>query len=207
MKRSQARSTLSLRRLPGIAAAALCLATPPLAQAQSAAKADAVDKAFERAMTPGEGQKLLDPMIGRFSVKILTWVHPSKPPVESVGSAVSIWVLGNRYVQTMLSSADKDAPFSGIGYAAYDNVAQHYQAAWMDNGSTAITWYTGKLDATGRNAVLKATTLNPVTGKASPLEMRMSMAADGTRITALWGQGLGKTMFKMMELQYTRVGN
>ncbi len=129
MKSSKARSALALRRWMGMAAAALSLAAAPLAQAESAAKAAAVDKAFDRAMTPGEGQKLLDPMIGNFSVKILTWVHPSKPAVESVGSAVSVWVLGNRYVQTMLSSADKHAPFSGIGYAAYDNVAKHYEAA------------------------------------------------------------------------------
>ena len=93
-------------RLCCAAAASVLLAGTALAQtpaAKPSAKQAAIDKALDAAMTPGEGQKRLDPMIGTFNVKILSWVHPSKPPVESTASAVSVWVLGNRYVQTMLS--------------------------------------------------------------------------------------------------------
>ena len=203
MKISSMRGALSMRRRVLGAAVALCLAGASLAQAASP-KEIALDKALDAAMTPGEGQKRLDPMIGTFNVKMLTWVHPSKPPVESTASAVSVWVLGNRFVQTMLSSGDKDA-FSGIGYVAYDNVAKLYQSAWMDNGSTGMTWYSGRLDAEGKTAVMKATTLDPLTGKPSPLEMRVVFKPAGGHVTELWGQGLDSKMFKMMELHYTRV--
>lgn len=197
--------SITFRRAFGAVGVVLCLAAAAPTYATDAKEA-ALDKELDVAMTPGEGQKRLQPMIGSFNVTIKTWVHPSKPPVESVGSAVSNWVLGNRYVQTMLSSGDKDSSFNGIGYVAYDNVAKVYQAAWMDNGSTGMTWYTGRLDAGGKSAVLKATTLNPLTGRPSPLEMRLTITPDGAHASELWGTGLGTTMFKMMELRYTPVG-
>lgn len=193
------------RRIVGAATVALCIAATPLAHAVDAKQA-ALDKALDAAMTPGEGQKRLQQMIGSFNVKISTWVQPSKPPVVTTGSAVSSWVLGNRYVQTMLSSGKADSSFNGIGYVAYDNVAKVYQAAWMDDGSTGMTWYSGRLDAAGRSAVMKATTTDPITGKPSPLELRLTILPDGTHASELWGMGLGTTMFKMMELRYTPVG-
>lgn len=198
-------SEAKMKRTLVLFAAVLCLTDAASAQSP-AAKAAVLDKALDGAMTPGEGQKRLNPMVGTFNVKIRTWVHPSKPPVESTGSAVGVWVLGGRYVQTMLSSGNKDASFNGIGYAGYDNVAKIYQAAWMDDGSTAMVWYSGKLDSAGRAAVMKATTTNPVTGKPTPLELRLVISPDGTHASELWGTGLGTTMFKMMDLHYTRAG-
>jgi hypothetical protein len=202
---SQRSPGAAARRVLHAVAAALCLAAASPNHA-AGAKETALDKALDAAMTPGEGQKRLEPMVGTFSVEMRTWADPSKPPVESSGSAVGVWVLGNRYVQTMLSINDKDATFSGIGYAGYDNVAKVYQAAWMDDGSTGMVWYSGRMDAAGRSAVMKATTTNPSTGKPSPLELRMALTPDGRHSSELWGVGLGTQMFKMMELHYTRVG-
>ena len=75
----------------------------------------------------------------------------------------------------------------------------------MDNGSTGMTWYSGRLDPEGKTAVMKATTLDPVTDKPSPLEMRVVFKPGGGHVTELWGQGLDTKVCKMMELQYTRV--
>ncbi|HOW49577.1 MAG: DUF1579 family protein [Rubrivivax sp.] len=198
------------QRIVGLAAAALwalLLAPPGFAQdtgKPSAAKGAAVAKALDHAMTPGEAQKRLEPMLGSFDVRILTWVDPAKAPLEASASAVSVWVLGQRYVQTMLVGGPSDDAFSAIGYIGYDNAARQYQVAWMDNGSTAITLYTGGFAADGRSAALKASVAGPVSGKPMPVELRMRLGADGGHVTQLWGQGLGTKVFKMMELQYTR---
>ena len=74
-------------------------------------------------MTPGPGQARLEPMVGTFNVKIRAWVAANKPPVESTAVAVSVWVLGHRYIQSMLSGYVLNEPFDGIGYTAYDNVS------------------------------------------------------------------------------------
>jgi hypothetical protein len=172
--------------------------------AVSHANSAAVAKAMEGAMTPGEGQKRLEPMIGTFDVRIRVWVDPSKPPVESQATTVNVWVLGHRYIQSMLSGHMFGEPFNGIGYIGYDNVGKTYQVAWMDDGSTAMTLYQGSFEGAGRTAKLKATVPNAATGKPTPLEMRMTLAGNGDHVTELWGRGPGGRMFRMMELQNTK---
>ena len=185
----------------GVLAATLC---PVPAAAQSAGKTPMV-KALENAMTPGEGQKRLTPLIGTFNVVIKTWVTPAGPPIESTAASVNTWVLGGRYVQMMLNGDAPNDPFSGTGHIAYDNVTKNYQAAWMDTGSTGITLYTGKLDPSGKTALLKGSVSNPLSGKPSPVELRLTIQPDGSHVTQLWGQGNGAKMAKLMELQYTKV--
>lgn len=170
----------------------------------SQAKSAALAKAMEVAMTPGEGQKRLEPMIGTFNVRIRVWVDPSKPPVESQGTSVNVWVLGHRYIQSMLSGHTLDEPFNGIGYIGYDNVGKNYEVAWMDDASTAMTLYRGGFGGAGKTAKLKATVPSSVTGKPTPVEMRMTLADNGDHVTELWGQGMGGKAFKMMELLHTR---
>ena len=196
----------SLICIIGILAATLGPALP--VAAQSAAKVEnqaPMAKALENAMTPGQGHKRLDPLIGTFNVAIKIWVTPEGPPIESTAASVNTWVLGGRFVQMMLNGDAPNAPFNGTGHIAYDNVTKNYQAAWMDSGSTAITLYTGKLDAAGKSALLKGSIPNALTGKPSPVELRMTIEPDGSHLTQLWGQGKGAKMVKLMELQYTKV--
>jgi hypothetical protein len=198
---------MKIHAIVALATAALCFAGPSFAQEAgkpSDAKGAAIAKAMDNAMTPGDYQKRLEPMIGSFDVRVLIWVDPGKPPIESSASAVSTWVLGNRFVQTMLVGSPSADAFNAIGYIGYDNAAKQYQAAWMDDGSTAMTLYTGGFSADGKSATMKASITNASTGKPTPLELRMSLGANGGHVTQLWGQGFGTKMFKMMELQYTR---
>jgi len=189
--------------LAAVAGTVLGLANPVFA-AQASVNDTAVAKAIENAMTPGEGQKRLGSMVGTFNVKIRTWVSPTSAPVESTAVSVGSWVLGGRYVQNMLAGEVGGEPFSGIGYIAYDNASKTNEAAWMDTGSTGITWYTGKMGASGKSATMKATVINPLTAKPTPVELRLSIAENGDHLTEIWGQGMGTKMFKMMELRYTK---
>ena len=45
---------------------------------------------------------------------------------------------------------------------------------------------------------------NALTGKPSPVELRLSIEPNGSHVTQLWGQGAGAKMVKLMELQYTK---
>ena len=109
-----------LKRTAGLLATAIWLANPVYAQnvGKSPVNEAAAVKALQSAMTPGEGQKKLTPMIGTFDVKIRTWVSPASQPVESTGTMVSAWVLDGRYVQSMLAGEVGGAPFSGLATSA-----------------------------------------------------------------------------------------
>jgi Protein of unknown function (DUF1579) len=201
---------MNIPRIAALLTAIVGLAGPVCAQdsgkAAAASRMDgaALAQLLANAMTPGEGQKKLEPMIGTFEVKIRTWIDPSKPPVESLAICINTWVLGQRYMRSTLSGFVAGEPFDGIGYVAYDNVAKVYQTAWMDSGSTSMVSYRGGFDASGRSATLKATVSDPITAKPVPIELRMSMADSGDHMSEIWGQGLGTQLFKMMELRYTR---
>lgn len=174
------------------------------AAADKAARASAALQSLDGTMTPGEGQKRLDPMIGNFDVTVLVWLDPAKPPLEYKGSAVNTWTLGGRYVQTMLSTVMDGEAFDGIGYYGFDNAAKRYQAVWMDNGSTAISAYRGSLDKAGRSALLKGSVTPAVGSKPVEVEMRVSIAEGGDHVVQLWGAPRGSKVFKFMELRSVR---
>jgi len=167
----------------------------------------AIVKAMDLAMEPGEGQKKLEPMVGTFDVRVFVWVDPSdpsKPPIESRAVSISTWVLGHRYIQQMLSGFVMGEPWSGIGYAGFDNVQGKYVACYMDNGSTGMEWYTGGMDPDGKAAKLTATEYDAMTGKPKKIEMRLSFTPDGNHQTELWEADPSGKMWKIMELQYRR---
>ena len=201
---------MKIYRLMGLAVAVLHLAAPAWAQQPggNAARAQvseaALAKALVKANTPGPGQARLEPMIGTFDVKMKIWLGPDQPPIDAQGSCVNVWVLDHRYIQIMLSANVLGEPFNGIGYVAYDNVGKNYQIAWLDAGSTAMTLYRGGFAGATKSASLKASVLNPLTAKPTPLELRVSILDNGDHMSELWGQGAGSKMFKMMELHYTR---
>ena len=184
---------------------ALGLATDALAkEGKPASGGAAAVAAVNAAMDPGPEQKKLDVLVGEFDVKILTWLDPAKAPYESMAVAVSKWVLGNRYVQTMVSGFIGGEPWSGIGYAGYDNVGKRYQATHMDSGSTGMEWFTGSFAADGKSATLTTTLFDALTHKSTKAEMRLRMPPDGNHVTELWQATAAGKMVKVMELQYTR---
>ncbi len=177
------------------------------ASAQAAitpADSKAIVKAMDAAMEPGDGQKRLDFMVGTFDVKVKVWIEPSKPPVESTGTAVATWVLGHRYIQQMVSGFIMGEAWSGIGYAGFDNVQGQYVACYMDSGSTGMEWYTGNMDPDGKSAKLTATIYDAITLKPTKLEMRLTMSPDGNHVTELWEADTSGKMFESMELTYVR---
>jgi hypothetical protein len=201
---------MNIARVAALLTAIASLAGPVCAQEAGKAAAPsrmndaALAQLLANAMTPGEGQKKLESMIGTFEVKIRTWIDPSKPPVESRAICINSWVLGQRYMRSILSGFIAGEPFDGIGYVAYDNVAKVYQTVWLDSGNTAMVSYRGGFDASGKSATLKATVSDPITTKPVPIELRLSIADNGDHMSEIWGQGLGNKLFRMMELRYTR---
>ncbi len=197
-----------MKGFPRIAASmAVTLGLAVSAGAQEKAKAPndaATVAAMENAMTPGEGQKKLDFLIGTYDVKIRTWVDPSKPPIESAATSVATWVLGKRYVQQMLAGYVMGEPWSGIGYVGFDNTTKKYVMTYMDSDSTGMEWYTGTMDAAGKNAKMTGTTHDDVTGKLQSVELRLSVTANGDHVTEVWQGDPNGKLARVMELQYVR---
>jgi hypothetical protein len=199
-----------MKTLPRLAlAAALVAAVALRAEAQEKKKAGASDEkaameAWQKAMTPGDGQKKLEPLVGTFDAKVRMWMDPSRPPDDSAGTSVNSWVLGDRFVQTKYEGTFLGETFNGVGYTGYDNVTKKYQGAWMDTGSTAIMTSVGTIDAAGKVITMKATTSDPATGRVTTTDQKITIVDNDHHSIEMWGKAPDGKNFKMMEIQYTR---
>jgi hypothetical protein len=161
-------------------------------------------EAMMKAMMPGENHKLLDNMVGRFDVKVTTWMQPGGAPMVSTGKADNAWVLGNRYVEQKFNGDFMGMPYSGLGYVGYDNVKKQFWSTWVDNMSTGIMVATGATADSGRSWKFAATMSDPMTGKDGPVEQKVTVADHDHHSMEMWTPGPDGKMFKMMEIAYTR---
>src|ERR1043165_7789388 len=126
------------------ALALLVVCTGALAQEQKARQMTSEEIAWMKYMTPSEGHKALDHMVGSWDAKVTSWMGPGMEPMSSTGVETNTWVLGNRYVEQKFSGSFAGQPFNGIGYAGYDNAKKEYFGTWMDTMSTGVMTQTGK---------------------------------------------------------------
>lgn len=195
-------------RIQILAMMAIALGFVAGACGQQPAKATAADTPkvadLRDAMEPGKEHERLEPLVGTFDVKVRAWVDPTQPPVESMAVAVSTWVLDKRFIQTMLSGFIMGEPWSGIGYAGFDNIAGKYVATYMDTGGTGMDWFTGTMSPDGQTTTLTATVHDAITLEPVKTELRLSLADNGDHDTQLWQPGPDGKMVKVLELQYVR---
>lgn len=196
-------------RIAAAAAVVLGLAHGAAAQEKAKKAAAPVDEkaameAWQKAMTPGEGQKKLAPLVGTFETTVRTWMDPADPPEDTAGTSVSTWVLGDRYVQTKFEGIFMGETFSGIGLMGFDNVSKKYLSTWVDTAGTGMMWSTGTLDASGKVLTFKAMVNDPATGKPTPADQKITIGDSDHHTFEMWGRGRDGKTAKIMEIQYTR---
>ena len=199
-------------RNASILVAGLCLAGALSAQdpaKKPAAKAAPPDEkammeAWVKAATPGEAHRKLDAVVGTFDTRVRAWMDPAQPPEDSTGTSVASWVLGNRYVEDKYEGTMMGEPFNGIGYTGYDNVQKKYVGVWVDSGGTGMMTMTGTMDAAGKVMTSKSSVWDPITGKPSPIETKMTIVDNDHHTFEMWGKGPDGKMHRMLQIDYTR---
>jgi Protein of unknown function (DUF1579) len=164
----------------------------------------AMMEAMQKAATPGDAHKKLEPLVGTFDTSVRMWMDPSKPPEDSAGTTVNSWVLGNRYIEQKYEGTFMGEPFNGIGFTGYDNVQKKYVGTWMDTLSTGMMDSTGTADASGKSFTMKSTMWDPATGKANTVDTKMTIADNDHHTFEMWAKGPDGKKLKMMEIKYTR---
>lgn len=185
--------------LVALASAALAQETEPKMSPEAKAMMDA----WMKYMTPGDAHKRLDAMVGTWEAKVTSWMAPGAPPQVSNGVSENRWVLGSRYLEQNFSGSFNGMPFSGIGYTGYDNAKKEYFGTWMDNMSTGIMTSTGNT-ADGKIWSYKSTMTDPMTGRDTPGETKITVADADHQVMEMWGAGPDGKMFKMMQIEYSR---
>jgi len=153
--------------------------------------------------TPGEPHKLLARMAGTWNVRSTCKMDPAGPPVESTGISVQRMILDGRFLQQEFSGDMMGSPFSGIGFAGYDNHTGKYVSTWMDSMGTGIYYFEGTAGADGKTIVQKCSYDDPVQG---PVDWRSvtRIVDDNNLEFEMYITGASGKEEKMAEMTYTR---
>jgi hypothetical protein len=171
---------------------------------QAAMDEKAMMEAWQKAATPGEAHKALEPMVGTWDTKVTSWMKPGGEPMTSTGVSENKWILGNRFVEQRYEGTFMDQPFTGIGYTGYDNIKKKYIGSWMDSMGTSMMTQTGTADASGKAMTFTGMMDDPMTGKASQIKSVVKVVDSNKHMMEMWAPGPDGKMFKMMEIEYTR---
>jgi len=159
--------------------------------------------AWMKYMTPSEGHKMLDGMVGTWNTKVTMWMAPGQPPMTSSGVSETTWIMDGRYIQEKANGEFMGQPFHGMGITGYDNAKKQYIGSWIDNMGTGIMTQTGST-TDGKTWSFKGAGTDPMTGKDMPEEMKITIVDHDHYTAEMWGPTPDGKMFKTMEIAYSR---
>ena len=164
---------------------------------------EAMMAAWQKAMTPSEGHRRLEPLVGTFKAKTTFVMAPGAPPSVSDGSSEHRWVLGGRYVEQRYTGMSMGMPFEGLGFTGYDNVKKRYVGTWMDSFGTGFMHSVGvgrpKKDAMD----FEAEAFEP-SGKRVKFWAKVRIKDRDRHSYEMWTKAPGGKRFRMMVVDYTR---
>jgi len=162
-------------------------------------------KACEEAGTPGPAHAELAKRIGVWTCKATMWMTPDAPPAQSENTTTFTSFLDGRFVRCEVAGDMMGMPFNGFGLYGFDNVAQEYQAFWVDSYGTGMMIGTGNKSADGKTFTWTYAYNCPIA--KGPVKFRQVETITGANTMKMEMYGpdakTGKE-FKMLEVAYTR---
>lgn len=189
--------------------ALFCLALAPLAAQETDAppmdaEMMAMMEAFQKAGAPGEPHEEMAASAGSWKFTMKSWMDPSQPPMESMGTAERVMTLDGRVIEEKVVGDMMGQTFHGIGRRGYNNVTGKYWATWTDSMSTGVFMATGSRDETGA-IVMHGEYPNPMNGAMIKVRSVHQRKMDG-RESFEWYEDHGEGEIKTMEIIYERTG-
>jgi hypothetical protein len=121
--------------------------------------------------TPGEQHQILqDKFVGNWTGTAKMWMAPGMEPTNIETTMKTTTVLDGRFIHTKATGDSPFGPFTGVGYAGYDNLKGQYVSSWVSNHGTGIMNGVGKLSDGGAKFTWTYDHMCPINKK--PVTMR-----------------------------------
>lgn len=163
-------------------------------------------QACATAGTPGAQHAQLAKSIGTWTGNTTMWMAPGMEPTQSTCTSTIAGIMDGRFTKCKLEGEMPGmGPFNGFGIYGFDNVAQKYQAVWIDNCGTGIMTGIGELSSDSSTMTWKFSYTCPITKKLTTMREIDRFTGKDSKTTELFSidPKSGKE-FKMMEIVFTR---
>jgi hypothetical protein len=176
------------------------------AKKESMPSQEEMTKRWQEAMTPGEGHKVLEGLVGSWITTTSVWMEgPDRPPSVSSGTAECKWTLGKRFVQMDMTGEMMGMPMAGIGFTGYDNFKKKYINFWIDNTSTAMFTSEGTLSKDGKTMTMMGKMDEPSTGeKNKPVKYVDTFVGPDKHVFEIHDLSIKVGKTKVVEIVYER---
>ncbi len=205
MKRMSMLSTVLVLALAVLIAGA-SLAQEKKKSAKKMPSQEEMMKRWQESMTPGDGQKKLEAMVGAWDAEVKMWMSgPTGEPTISKGTSQNKLVLGGRYVEQDFTGEMMGQPFNGLGYTGYDNFNKKYVAFWIDNMSTGMSTMDGHLEKDGMTYLMWGKMDDPMTGqKGKKIKYVTKVVGNDTMVFETYDIATYGDKKPTMQITYTR---
>lgn len=160
---------------------------------------------WEKYMTPSDGHKVLEKLVGTWNHTMQHWMSPDSPAEGTSGTSEISWIMDGRYVQHSVNGSWNGQPFKGMGIIGYDNITKEYNTIWLDNMGTGIMQANGTYNR-GSNSIGEAGAFScPMTNSTRKYRAITKFIDDNTYTyeTYMTDPSSGKE-FRSMLITYTR---
>lgn len=161
-----------------------------------------MQRAMLEAGTPGKMHEWIARSAGTWDCT-LKMMMPDQPVQESKGTMTTKMIFGGRYAHSMFTCDFMGMPFEGTGTLGYNNTTGRFECTWADNVSTATTFMTGTLDASGKVLTLTGECTDPMTRKPCTMRQVTTLRGDDEMVEEFYKTIDGKET-KVVETTYRR---
>ena len=178
------------------------MAAPATAQPQT--DSATIAKNLVENTTPGDMQKMLDSLSGKWTGEVSSWYGEHAPAQKNTTECENKMILDGRYLQRTRTQEVNGKTMEGMGIIGYDNAKKMFVSSWQDNLSTGIMYLEGPYDAATKTITLKGKWMNPATGSNTDVKETFKIIDDNTHQVALYKVNEGGSDFKCWEMNLTR---
>jgi hypothetical protein len=164
-------------------------------------------KACTAAGIPGKMHEQLAKRVGTWTGQALMWMGPGNAePVKSECTWTVTSLMDGRYLKCEMSSnLPGMGPFEGTGLTGYDNVAQRFVGAWIDNHSTGIMNGVGEVTPDGKLFTWVYGYTCPITKKPTTLRQVETVTGPDSLTFEMFGKDpKSGTEFKAMHIDFKK---
>lgn len=139
---------------------------------------------------------------GSWSVQARVWEGGAEPTVSTARSTAQA-IMGGRFVRSEYEGQMFGRPYKTIGLMGYNNAKKQYEAVWVDDFNSNISFTIGQASPDGKTITFEGVWEGPNDMK-SPYRMVYAFSRDGYTVTSFARHGGAEV--KEMELVYKRTG-